>query len=99
MPEQTPAKENARKERDHVVGYFKEAIEKLDKLHVDKHSIKRSLNELQMAENIYSKDQVIPNDFSPETEEAYFSLLKSPELGKTLSNISEFMLETEGVKG
>ncbi len=52
-----------------------------------------------MAENIYSKDQVIPNDFSPETEEAYFSLLKSPELGKALSNISEFMLETEGVKG
>jgi hypothetical protein len=46
IPETTPEKELARKERDLVAGYFKEAIEKLDKLHIDKHSIKRSVAEL-----------------------------------------------------
>ena len=54
-----------------------------------------------MLQNLFSKDpaQVIPKDFSAETEEDYFDLLKSPEIGKALSNISEFLLETEGLQG
>lgn len=52
-----------------------------------------------MAENIYSNDDVIPKDFSPDNEEQYFGILKSPHLGKALTNISEFLLETEGMKG
>ena len=99
IPELTPAKEQASKDKEHVIGYFKEAIEKLDKLYIDRQDIKRSLAELQMAENIYSNDDVIPKDFSPDNEEQYFGILKSPHLGKALTNISEFLLETEGMKG
>jgi hypothetical protein len=54
-----------------------------------------------MLENLFTKDpaQVIPKDFHTETEEEYFDLLKSPEIGKALSNLSEFLLETEGMQG
>ena len=52
-----------------------------------------------MLDKLFSKDAVIPNDFSADTEEQYFSLLKSPEIGKTLTNLSEYLLETEGLKG
>lgn len=54
-----------------------------------------------MLENLFTNDPayVIPKDFTNETEEDYFDLLKSPELGKAMSNISEFLLETEGMQG
>jgi len=54
-----------------------------------------------MLENLFTKDpeHIIPKDFNNQTEEEYFELLKSPELGKGLTNISEFLLETEGVTG
>ena len=54
-----------------------------------------------MLENLFTKDpaQIIPKDFNSETEEEYFELLKSPEVGKALSNLSEFLLETEGLQG
>jgi hypothetical protein len=54
-----------------------------------------------MIENLFTKDpaNIIPKDFNTETEEDYFDLLKSPELGKAISNISEFLLETEGLQG
>jgi hypothetical protein len=52
-----------------------------------------------MLENLYSKDQIIPKDFSSETEEQYFSLLKGKDLGKSITNIAEYLLETDGLKG
>lgn len=52
-----------------------------------------------MMENLISKDHIIPKDFGSENEELYFDLLKSKDLGKVLSNISEYLLETEGYKG
>lgn len=52
-----------------MISYFKDAIEKLEKVHGDKHDVKRSLPELQMLENIYSKEDVIPKDFNPDSEE------------------------------
>lgn len=54
-----------------------------------------------MLENMFTKDplQVIPKDFNSQTEEEYFELLKSPEIGKALTNLSEFLLETEGMTG
>ncbi len=54
-----------------------------------------------MLENLFTKDPqyIIPKDFCNDTEEEYFDLLKSPEVGKALSNISEFLLETEGLTG
>lgn len=52
-----------------------------------------------MLEEIFSKDDVIPKNFNHTNEESYFTLLKSPDQGKVLSNISEYLLETEGVKG
>ena len=42
---------------------------------------------------------MIPKDFNSQTEEEYFELLKSPEIGKALTNLSEFLLETEGMTG
>ena len=41
----------------------------------------------------------MPKDFNTETEAEYFDLLKSDEVGKALSNLSEFLLETEGMHG
>ena len=54
-----------------------------------------------MLENLFTKDpeQVIPKDFNSTTEEEYFELLKSQEIGKALTNLSEFLLETEGMSG
>ncbi len=54
-----------------------------------------------MLENLFTKDpeQVIPKDFNSTTEEEYFELLKSQEIGKALINLSEFLLETEGMSG
>jgi hypothetical protein len=52
-----------------------------------------------MLENMFAKDSIIPKDFSNDTEEKYFQLLKAKDLGKVLTNISEYLLETEGVKG
>ena len=54
-----------------------------------------------MIENLFTKDpeQVIPKDFNSTTEEEYFELLKSQEIGKALTNLSEFLLETEGMSG
>jgi len=54
-----------------------------------------------MLENLFTKDpeQVIPKDFNTTTEEEYFELLKSQEIGKALTNLSEFLLETEGMSG
>jgi hypothetical protein len=99
IPEVTPTKEQAKRDREHVNNYFKEAIEKLDSLHVDRHDIKRTLTELQLCESLFSKESVIPKDFGPETEEMYFTLIKSPEVGRALTNLAEFLLETEGLKG
>ena len=42
---------------------------------------------------------MIPKDFNSTTEEEYFDLLKSQEVGKALTNLSEFLLETEGMTG
>jgi hypothetical protein len=91
----------AAKDSQHIINYFKETLEKLEKLHTDKHDIKRPVSQLQMLENLFTKDpeHVIPKDFTSETEEEYFELLKSPDLGRALSNISEFLLETEGRLG
>ena len=54
-----------------------------------------------MMENLFTKDpeHVIPKDFNSTTEEEYFDLLKSQEVGKALTNLSEFLLETEGMTG
>jgi hypothetical protein len=54
-----------------------------------------------MLENLFTKDpeQVIPKDFNSTTEEEYFELLKSQDIGKALTNLSEFLLETEGMSG
>jgi hypothetical protein len=54
-----------------------------------------------MLENLFTKDpaQIMPKDFNTETEEEYFDLLKSDEIGKALSNLSEFLLETEWMHG
>lgn len=41
----------------------------------------------------------MPVDFNTETEEDYFNLLKSKQIGKALTNISEYLLETEGMQG
>ena len=101
IPEQTREKEMVSKDSEHIINYFKETIEKLEKIHNDKHEVKRSVSQLQMLENLFTKDpsQVIPKDFHTETEEEYFDLLKSPDIGKALSNLSEFLLETEGMQG
>lgn len=48
-----------------------------------------------MLENLWSKTDIIPKDFKEDTEEEYFSLLKSQDLGKLLTNMSEYLLETE----
>lgn len=54
-----------------------------------------------MLENLFTKDpeHVIPKDFNSTTEEEYFELLKGEEIGKALTNLSEFLLETEGMTG
>lgn len=52
-----------------------------------------------MLDQLFSKDSVIPKDFNNENENQYFSLLKGSNLGKALSNLSEYLLETEGLKG
>jgi len=62
-------------------------------VHQKKHEDKRSLKELQLMENLFSKDDVIPKDFSSENEEEYFRLLNNKESGKAITNISEFLLE------
>jgi hypothetical protein len=47
-----------------------------------------------MLENLLSRDSVIPKDFSPENEEQYFTLLKGKDIGKSITNLSEYLLET-----
>ncbi len=81
------------------MNYFKQSIEILENSH---HSItggQRSLNELQLLDKFFAKDQIIPSDFNEETEEFYFSLLKSKNIGKPITNLSEYLLEKEGSKG
>jgi len=48
IPEQTREKELASKDSEHIINYFKETIEKLEKIHNDKHDIKRNVSQLQM---------------------------------------------------
>lgn len=43
IPKITKEKEQAKADDVHTVNYFKEAIEKLEKLHLDKQGIKRNL--------------------------------------------------------
>ena len=50
-----------------------------------------------MFEILFSKEDIIPKDFSPENEEEYFKLLKGQELGKAITNLSEYLLETDGI--
>lgn len=50
-------------------------------------------------ENLVAHDQMMPSDFNTQTEEKYFSLLQSKNLGKVLTNISEYLLELEGMDG
>ena len=52
-----------------------------------------------MLEELFNRDDIIPKSFSGENADDFFALLKSPDQGKILSNISEYLLETEGVKG
>jgi hypothetical protein len=52
-----------------------------------------------MLDNLFSKEHVIPKDFTPENEEEYFTLLKSKDIGRALTNLAEYLLETEGLKG
>jgi len=44
IPEQTKEKEMAKRDSQHIINYFKETIEKLEKFHNDKHSVKRNVN-------------------------------------------------------
>ena len=37
--------------------------------------------------------------FSEQAEEDYFGLFESPNVGKTLTNLSEYFLLTQGMKG
>ena len=37
IPEQTKEKEMAKRDSQHIINYFKETIEKLEKFHIDKH--------------------------------------------------------------
>jgi len=71
----------------------------LKKFHNDKQNLKRSADQLMQLENLYSHQNIIPEDFSAETEEEYFSLLKSNEVGKAITNVAEYLLETEGILG
>ena len=77
IPEKTREKELVSKDSEHIINYFKETIEKLEKIYNDKHEVKRSVSQLQMLENLFTKDptQIIPKDFHTETEEEYFDLL------------------------
>ena len=77
IPEQTVEKDQAKRDSTHVINYFKDSIEKLEKIHNEKHGVKRSGSELQKLDQLFSKESVIPNDFTQETEEEYFTLLKS----------------------
>ena len=52
-----------------------------------------------MLDKFFSKDQIIPSDFNDETEEFYFTLLKSKQIGKAITNLSEYLLEKEGSQG
>lgn len=52
-----------------------------------------------MLENLFNKEESIPKDFSTDNEEEYFQLLKSPDVGKAITNMAEYLLETEGVYG
>jgi len=61
--------------------------------------VKKNGSELQKLDQLFSKESIIPNDFTQETEEEYFTLLKSLDIGKALTNLSEYLLETEGLKG
>eukprot|EP00347_Sterkiella_histriomuscorum_P014449 403360823 len=99
IPEMTKEKESALQDSKHIVSNFKDCIEILEDLHHDKNSLKRSVDELQLLQSLVSKDHTIPKDYSFDNEELYFTLLKSKEEGKALSNISEYLLETESFKG
>ena len=44
IPEQTKEKEMAKRDSQHIINYFKETIEKLEKIHNDKHQVKRNVN-------------------------------------------------------
>lgn len=47
-----------------------------------------------MLENLVDSQKLIPKDLSMENEDAYFKLFKSKDLGKLISNIGEYLLET-----
>lgn len=52
-----------------------------------------------MLDKLFDTQNVIPDDFNSENEGDYFGLLHSKEIGKVITNISEFLLETEGIQG
>ncbi|CDW84277.1 UNKNOWN [Stylonychia lemnae] len=99
IPEITKEKEIAIQDNKHTLTYFKDAIEKLETLHYDKLGLKRTLDEYQLMENLIDKDHAVPKDLSSDNQELYFSLLKSKDVGKVISNISEYLLDQEGSKG
>ena len=45
------------------------------------------------------RSTIMPDDFSSKTEADYFSTLQSNEVGRVLTNLSEFLLETKGMQG
>ncbi len=52
---------------------------------------------MQAFESLLSRDSVIPKDYSADNEELYFRLLQSKNIGKVLTNIAEYLLESEGL--
>jgi hypothetical protein len=52
-----------------------------------------------MLDSLFDRSEPIPKDFSNENEEQYFHLLKSLNIGKAITNMSEYLLEMEGIQG
>ena len=95
----TKEKEQALNDSKYIIQNFKDCLEKLEDHHYEQGSSKRDFGTIQALSKLTNKENLIPDDYSFDTEETYFNLLKSKEAGKVVTNIAEYLLETEGVKG
>lgn len=86
MPEITEEKEAALHDEKYIQIYFKDSILKQEQNFTNDPAD-------ELLTSLLTSDSTVPRNAS-DREAEYFSALKSPQSGKALTNLSEYLLDT-----
>lgn len=75
-----------------IVSTFKEAIELLESISSDQPNSPKDARNDSTLKEIFDNQTTIPEDYSHENSQNYLGLIKNPDSGKIITNLSEFLL-------